>query len=91
MTKRTPTERVRLTEMRERWAKKNPNKPEPTNADIAAAVFTDKASKKRMGEGRMRSLIARWNTGHDFGQLTPGRLKRLAAFLDCKADDLLSE
>lgn len=82
--------RLRIAEMRAVWVTNHPDKEEPRNADIAAKVFTDKRGRS-LTISRKKALISRWNTGHDFGQLTPGRLKRLAKFLKCTADELLSE
>lgn len=79
-------ERLRITEAR--LALQEKTGVRVTNVDIADAVFSDPRGQG-YSESRKKSLLSRWDNGHEFGQITPGRLLRLAAVLKVNVADLL--
>lgn len=80
-------ERLRITEAREALEAKRGVRI--TNVEIADAVFADERGAM-LSKSRKEALLSRWDNGHSFGQLTPGRLLRLAAVLAISTDELLA-
>lgn len=80
-------ERIKITEARK--AHQTRTNKKLTNKWIAAKVFTDDRGKE-LSQARKEALLSRWDNGHDFGQLTPGRLLRLAQVFGNTVDDMIS-